>query len=589
MRNIYIHYPWFRIPLLTISHKDETPEAMTPLLAPSSLQDSEGTMPERGRSWFWRECCFALALIVAMVLYYLIGNQGLKYPLGNLAQWNPWLAIPFLVCFIVLCWLRLPLTVTLLPLALPFYLAPKTIAGNFRVSPAELILWICLLVAGTQFLAARLQREHWRYSLSLAELRERLGPLLIPVALFVLAALLSVLVASERSSALRALREEVLDPLLYVGLLLLCLRTRQDLARLLWTFFATGLVIACIAALNYHLFGKTDAVYGSPNSTGLLFDYTLPIGLALVFSRISWKMRVLALLLCLPFFYTLLHSESRGSAWFAFPVVLLLVIVLAIRNRKVLLLGGTLVIVLVALGYGLSFSKVNTLVMEKVINGHSDTNSVSTLQRRIYLWQSALAMIHDQPILGYGMDNWLCHYADPRVVPSADPNYGSTSAHDSQYAWMYSCPRAAHYYIVSEVNGHTTHMYDEPSLSHPHNILLHVWVSMGLLGILAFVSVLVLFCWLFVTLIRWLARGNVPHAEQLRWMVVGVGAGLFAGMLQGQLDSAFLEQDLSFCFWLLVGTLLLLRHTTGMPWNGMLHLPAKAHESGLLPAQEDAH
>jgi Lipid A core - O-antigen ligase and related enzymes len=590
MRNIHIHYPWFRIPLFTsISHKDETPDAMTPSFAPSSLPDSEEIMPERGRSWFWRECGFALALIVAMALYYLIGNQDLKYPLGNLAQWNPWLAVPFLVCFIVLCWLRLPLAVTLLPLSLPFYLAPKVIAGNFRISPAELSLWICLLIAGAQFLSARLRQEHWRYSLSLAEWRERIGPLLIPVALFALAALLSILVASDRSSALRAFREEVLDPLLYVGLLLLCLRTRQDLARLLWTFFVTGLVIACIAALDYHLFGLTDAVYGSPNSTGLLFDYTLPIGLALVLSRISWKMRLLALLLCLPFFYTLLHSESRGSAWFAFPVVLLLIIVLAIRNRKVLLVGGTLVIVLVALSYGLFFGKINTLIMKDVINGHSDTNSVSTLQRRIYLWESALAMIHDQPILGYGMDNWLCHYADPRVVPSADPNYVSTSATDPQYSWMYSCPRATHYYIVSEVNGHTTHMYDEPSLSHPHNIFLHVWVSMGLLGILAFVAVLVLFFWLFVALIRWLARGNVPHAEQLRWMMVGVGAGLFAGMLQGQLDSAFLEQDLSFCFWLLVGTLLLLRSTAGMPWRGMLHLPVQTHEGELLQVHKDAH
>jgi len=559
------------------------PDAITPPFA-SSSQDSGDAMPDRGRTWFWRDRLFELGLIVSMTLYYLIGNSEIKYPIGNLAQWHPWLAVPFLLIFVVLCWFRLPFAIALLPLALPFYLAPKAVFGNAHFSPAEIVLWICLLVACAQWLVARVKREPWRYYLSLKELRERVGPFLIPIGLFVLAALISIVVASDRSSAQRAFREEVLDPLLYVGLLLYCLRSRQDLTRLLYTFFATGFVIACIAALDYHLFAQTDAVYDSPNSTGLLFDYTLPIGLALIFSRMNWKVRLFALVLCLPFFYTLLHSESRGSAWFAFPVVFVVVAVLAIRNRKVLLIGGAIVVALAAIGYGLFFSKVNALVMNDIINGHSDKNSVSTLQRRIYLWESAAAMIHDSPILGYGMDNWLCHYADPRVIPSADPNpYDPNSA---QYAWVRSCPRASHYYIVSEVKGQTTHMYDEPGLSHPHNIFLHVWVSMGLLGLLSFVAVLVLFFWLFGTLLRGLSRQKIGYAEQLRWMIIGVAVGLIGGLLQGQLDSAFLEQDLSFCFWLLIGTLLLLRSAAGISWRSMLHSHAHPQVSERIESEQ---
>jgi len=34
------------------------------------------------------------------------------------------------------------------------------------------------------------------------------------------------------------------------------------------------------------------------------------------------------------------------------------------------------------------------------------------------------------------------------------------------------------------------------------------------------------------------------------------------------IDSSFLEQDLAFCFWMLVLALLLLRALSGTPWRG---------------------
>jgi putative inorganic carbon (hco3(-)) transporter len=53
-------------------------------------------------------------------------------------------------------------------------------------------------------------------------------------------------------------------------------------------------------------------------------------------------------------------------------------------------------------------------------------------------------------------------------------------------------------------------------------------------------------------------------------MVVGVGAALLAAMAQGQIDSAFLEQDLAFCFWILITALLLLRMFSNTPWLGKI-------------------
>jgi putative inorganic carbon (hco3(-)) transporter len=529
---------------------------------------SNGTEIEE-KSFFWWNRLIECSLVLSMMLYYLIGNHNVKFLIGNMAQWNPLFGIPFLIVFAVLCWYRLPFAVGLFPLALPYYLAPKDVIQSAVFSPAEIVLWLSVVVACAQFL---LYRRKWQYRLSLQDVQRRLGPFLWPILVFVLAALISTFVASSRDAALRAFREEILDPLVYVGLIFFCLRSRQDLSRLLAALFATGLVIALMSIIQYQMFGlnQTYAVYGSPPSVGLLFDYTLPVGLALVFSRISWKVRLAVVLLCIPFVYALLNNNSRGASLAAFPLVLLFVIALSVRKRKVLLVSGVVVLILAAGGYGVFHNKVNHIVENTIINGHSDKNDVSTLDRRVYLWQSAVAMIHDQPWFGYGLDNWLCHYADPRVVVTADAQY---RPNDPTFSWMQSCPMASHYYIVGEVNGKITHMYDQPELSHPHNIFLHVWVSIGIFGLLAFVTFLILFFWLFATILRYLTQQQSGDVEQWRWIVVATAACMLAAIIQGMVDSAFLAQDLSFCFWLLVALLLVTRSKIGMSWQVLL--PAK--------------
>ena len=522
---------------------------------------------------FWHDRLVEFGLVLSMALYYLIGNQNIikiyKISVGNLTQLDPRLSWIFLLAFVVLCWYRLSFAVALLPLALPFYLAPKAIWGSVEFSPVEITLWLCAGIALAQSL---IQRGKWEYKLSIDEIRTRLGPFLIPLCIFFLAALFSISVALSRGAALRTFREEVLDPFLFIVLALCCLRTRQDITRLLSALFAVGFVIAILGIIQYFFFFRSTltspdpeglpgiyTVYGSPNSVGLLFDYTLPIGLALVTSRISWRLRLLGFICCLPFFFILSQDQSRGAALAAFPIALIFVILLAVRKRKIVLIGCLVALILGIGVFGLYHQKIADYVNKNVINGHANQHGVSTLQRRVYLWESAVDMIHDSPWIGYGMDNWLCHYSDPNTLSKWHP----------KPEWARTCTPAPRYYAITEVNGHTTYMNDEPSLSHPHNIFLHVWVSIGIFGLLAFVAVITLFFWLFARILIYLARHEVEESEQLRWLTVGIGAAMLAAIIQGMADSAFLEQDLAFCFWMLVTALLFIRVYAGMPWSEM--------------------
>src|SRR3989442_808102 len=228
---------------------------------------------------FWHDRLIESGLIVSMALYYIVGNQHLGA--GRLFHLNPLYTLPILLIFAVLCWYRLSLAVALLPMTLPYYLLPKTVVGSFSFSMAEITLMVCLGVALVQLLH---QGRKWQYWLSWQELRDRLGPFVIPILVFLAAAVLSTVIAYNRQFALRAFRKEVLDPLLYLLLVLYCLRTRQDLARLLGALLGTGLVVALLSVAQYLFFRhylvveagnvlRVHAAYGSANDIGLLFDY----------------------------------------------------------------------------------------------------------------------------------------------------------------------------------------------------------------------------------------------------------------------------------------------------------------------------
>ena len=155
-------------------------------------------------------------------------------------------------------------------------------------------------------------------------------------------------------------------------------------------------------------------------------------------------------------------------------------------------------------------------------------------------------MIQGSPWLGYGMDNWLCHYSNNPLCHT----------------------HTFHYMIKNDpVTGAPTGLQDEPLLSHPHNILLHIWVSLGIFGLLAFIALLVLFFWLFAHILAHLRAREIESNLYLQWLTIGVGAAMLAAILHGQVDSSFLEQDLSYCFWTLVAVLLLLRVLSGTPWR----------------------
>ena len=520
---------------------------------------------------FWRDRFVEFGMIASMGLYYLIGNWNL----GTAAFFhvNPLYSYPFLVLFAVLCWYRLSFAVALLPLSLPYYLLPKPVLSHYSYSfsIAQITFGICLVVAIAQLL---IKRKRWQYGLSWRELRDRVGPFAIPILVFVCAAAFSIIVAYNRTVAFRDFREQIIEPILYMFLVIFCIRERQDVLRLVGALLATGFVIAMMGIVQHLFFKNTivledgirrvSAVYGSANSIGLLFDYVLPIGFAWAFLKsrkslptvTAWVERIAALIFCGVLVYVLYLTQSNGAE-FAIAAAAVFMVALSVRNRNVLLIGGVIFVAVLGVG-GYLFRRS---IEAAIFYGHTSANGVNTLTVRISLWQVALNMIHDNPLFGYGLNNWLCHYS---------------LNNECHTPGMYHYWNAKDIFTGAPLIG----LHNQPDLSHPHNVLLQVWVSMGIFGLLAFIAIVVLFFWLFRRILLHLRSQENEHSQPLQWITIGVGAAMLAAMVQGMVDSSFLEQDLAYCFWILVALLLVARYMSHTPWRGRLRPRAAATIQG---------
>ena len=506
---------------------------------PNSVEHMASDPPERptratARSLtFWQQRLYEGGLILSLLLFYLIGNQ--QTGLGLFPAAPPLLAFLFLAIFTLLSWFRLSVAITLFPITFPFYLPyyQKVI----EIGHSKLSFSLAEITLGILFGIAIIQVLLYKENRNLATLRllwERIKPFLLPTLLFLFAACMSLTTALQKHYATVDLRKEVLFPLLYAILALLFLRTRQDLKRLLLALSGIGLCIAVMGIIQFTFFKETmvreaegfriHTVYGNANSIGLLLDYTLPLLLAWLFSKKNTWLARLSLLVCCVLMLIALYLTQSLGAWLAIGVALLFCGACALPNRRALLICA------IAFGAALALLLLiyHQALLSYVFERHNSHIGVGTAEKRIYLWQTAWNMIRDHFWFGVGLDNWLCHYSRNSICEL--PTY--------------------HYWILRDpLTGKLTGLSDEPTLSHPHNVFLHVWVSMGIFGLLAFLGLLVQF---FRTFIRGLLAVHKTRDIELRWQLVGVAGAMLAAMTQGLIDSAFLEQDLSYCFWTLI-------------------------------------
>lgn len=427
----------------------------------------------------------AAASVAALVL---AGQTGIA-PLTVIAV----LAIIFLACVS-------PVGLLLAAIAtLSYFYRPLDIVGQ-QIAVSEL-----LLVASALGTGIRAIMPPWRSVADVVrDLAERTmsvvrSPLVIAVALIV--AIGAVLVVfpydpSHRSESLREWRWTLAEPALLVALLVWHRRT-QLLPELAALALIVGGTVASIHALADLALGGGVTVEGVTRIAG---PYPHPNALALMTIRIT----------VLAFVWVVL--EPRIRRWVVPMLVICAITVGATFSRGAMLAGLVAIgIVLVNAPPRVRFAGAGTValgLLAAVVVARDrmlDLFGGGSGSLRLDIWSSALAMIDDRPVRGYGPDQFLYAYLPRYVQPTA---------------------------------------WNERFTAHAHNFMLDFWIRLGIIGA-AFAACMVLLCLIA------LARGVRDDDRSERRLGTAALVALAATFAHGLVDNAYFSHDLAMSCWLL--------------------------------------
>jgi len=300
---------------------------------------------------------------------------------------------------------------------------------------------------------------------------------------------------------LRELRVVIIEPLIFYFLLRSVPLTRRGFLRLVNALILAGLAVSLFGLYQY-LFTddvivaegvrRIRGVYPSPNNLSLFLGRVVPISvaIALFHRRLFYGLASAPMLLCLYLTY------SRGAWLLGMPAAFLFIGLM--RSRRALLVS--LAVIAAAL-----------LVLLPLLNVERITSLLDvqhgTTFLRLKLWQATISMIRDHPIFGVGLDNFLYQYP------------------------KYMLPEA----------------WEEPDLSHPHNIIMDYWTRLGIFGVVAIL-------WLEVEFFK---RGLhlYRHLEdrELKTLALGLMASMVDFLAHGLVDNSYFLVDLAFVFCLTMG------------------------------------
>ena len=394
--------------------------------------------------------------------------------------------------------------------SVPFFLFPKQIFGK-SFSLVETLILLCTatwlwswwrdrLWAGSIGATAINLRQRWSAARSSLTAMDKW------VTVFVTLALLSLAVSANLGVSIRELRVIVIEPALLYLLLRVAHLDQRQLVRLTGALLLAGVAVALLGLYQYFVSGdvivaegvrRIRGVYASPNNLSLLLGRLVPLGAAgwlLTTGRRRWAYG----LLLVPLLLVLFLTYSRGGWLLSLPAGLLAIGLLRGRRATLWAAGAVLLCLL------LLVPVVGTERFISLFNAQEGTTFY-----RLRLWQATLDMIRDHPLTGVGLDNFLYQY----------PNY--------------MLPEA----------------WQEPDLSHPHNIFLDFWTRLGLGGVAVLLGLTAAFLRTALPLYH-----RLPDGER-RAIILGWIASMASMWAHGLIDNAYFLVDLALVFFLGLGTI----------------------------------
>ncbi len=339
----------------------------------------------------------------------------------------------------------------------------------------------------------------------------------------------------------RAYRWTVVEPILFYFLITDAIKGRRALLRLLDFFMLAAVLVALYGLtgsgkLSVEGVDRVVSVYQQPNNLALYLGRAAPLAFCLaLFLPWGWR-KILYGLAVLPLGITFFLTFSRGG-WIGVAAGLVVGVSVGIRWQwgwlsakvprafRLWLAGVAGATVLLALLGLVLFPKLP----ERIFDPGSSL-------LRLTIWGSALHMGVDHPIFGIGPDQFLNQFQG---------GYGP-------------CEKNDHGDIVS-----TQKDFNECFTSHPHNIFLDYWLSLGIIGLIVLVWLLWRYYRESINLAKW-AASKVGADPLARALALGLLASMTNFFVHGLVDNSYFLMDLALIFWMSCAMVQLLRTRLGI-------------------------
>jgi O-antigen ligase len=336
---------------------------------------------------------------------------------------------------------------------------------------------------------------------------------------FVAVATISLVWSEQREPALREWRTMVIEPAVFYLLLRTVRLTNRDTVRLTDVLLLAGVAVAGIGLYHYFHYVpgvpepgvviaeqgslRLASVYGSPNNAALFLGRCTPFALAMLLMASSAVRRVIAGMTLAIIAVAIVLTQSGGAILLGVPAAVICVLILWNRRRGAVAAGAVAAALLALIPLSRFIPR---------LQGVLDLSRSSSLNRS-QVWASAVNLLRERPLTGAGLDQFLYLYRSRYILPDA---------------WR------------------------EPDLSHPHNIVLDYWISLGILG-LAILAVLQVAFWRSA-----LAAWRRWRGADVLLAAVAVGAmGSMADFLaHGLVDNSYFVVDLAYVFCLTLALVL---------------------------------
>jgi len=403
----------------------------------------------------------------------------------------------FLVIAAILALVKIRWALYLLLILLPLYLLRTQISF---VPTTFLELYIYLVFA-IWFLKALISKEFFG---KIKRLFSLLKPFLIPLVLFLAAAVISVVISPDKRLSFGALKAWFFDPLLVLILLLDLIKTKKQVKGVILSLFICAAWVSVYGIYEWindfgiDSDGRLNSVFVPANYVAMLVVPILILSFLFLRKHKSRFLNIVHYGLLFAVLLALYLTESYGGwlALFGGLVFLWFKVRPPSRRLKYLLIFSLFVVLVFAL-------QSQSLKFGRLFEFSYRTSSAT----RSEIWQTSMLIIRSHPLLGIGLGNFEVSYREYLPFVSFPP-----------LEWL----------VVK-----------------PHNLYLNLWIEMGLLGLASFLGLIILF----------VKKGaKILHMSAGKYTI----AAMIALLVHGLVDTPYFKNDLSVLFWILIGLVLIL-------------------------------